>query len=852
MHRKAAPAYKGIVNWAALLDWRQRWRMRSFRFLVVFATYGMVACGGGGGCGGGCIDLGGGCGGGCSSCSSCEGCALQPLPAGYPSEERIDNATQVRLTEPGLRFLETAIEPLLNEALPDGLTVPVPRTEFSIAGTDYTVCPDEDCFIRAEIAGFSLDPQDPNRIVADVQVRADARGPDGNPRILPLRVKSPLIPAYICDVTFDTRRGDNDAIALRAPVVLSEETRAPRAGYTRIDVSGAAFADGRGPERDDFRVSGCILGPLFNSVRPILIREVEAQIGDIIAGSAQPCTAPVDGACPGDTFARGDTCRFEDNDDADCVPMPLGVEGRLDLGALLGAFSPGTGGGIQLLLAAQEDAEADDGLNLRMYGGLRSEGHDICVPEMDPPTFDPIPVFSAVRTNDTPDRSSETHVNIAIAETFLDQAGYGMWDSGGLCLGVGTSLAQQLSTGLFSLVAPNLRTLTFPDGSSPIAIALRPQAPPDFTVGSGDDPLLQVLMPSLEMDFYVFSSERYVRFMTFSADLLIDLGLDVEDGAIVPRIGEIQAMNPVATNAEILDQDPEALAGSIAGILEGAASMFAGAIPAISLPDFAGLSLNLPPGGITGIEEGDERALAIFATLATAGPEAFSAPVETRLEIDFDATPEHFQLTNWHPDGGPVLTAHVDAEGPLNVEFEYALRIDGMPWSAWQSSGDFVVQGGVLRYEGKHHIEARARVAGEFLSVDESPAATDLLIDFQAPELRLEQREGGVAVVADDIVSDNLELRFARNGVFTEWVPAEELGLIEGEEAGLEVEARDEAGNIGRIGSQQQSLIRGRPNPIAGGGCDCRSTGGSNTPWVLFGALGWLFFRRRRETFGNR
>src|SRR5690606_4722476 len=114
-----------------------------------------------------------------------------------------------------------------------------------------------------------------------------------------------------------------------------------------------------------------------------------------------------------------------------------------------------------------------------------------------------------------------SHVGIGIAEAFLDYAAYGLFDSGLLCLGVGTRLSQQLSTGLVSALIGSLNALTFPEENSALSIALRPQAPPDVHLGTGveADPLLQISLPAVEADFYVWSSERYVRFMTFKTDL---------------------------------------------------------------------------------------------------------------------------------------------------------------------------------------------------------------------------------------------------------------------------------------------------------------------------------------------
>ena len=823
--------------------WATRWHSVWFRTFVGLAVMGGFSCGGGG-CG--LLDLGGCAGGGCSSCEGCESCGIEPLADGFPAEGRIENAAQARLTEPGLRFLEGNLGDVLEGALPDGLTIPIPRTEFSLAGTDYTLCPDEDCFARIELRRVVLEPTEPNELRATVDAILDARDPAGDPRTLPLVVDSPLIPPYTCDVTLDTRGGGRDEVSLVATAALNEETRAPRDGFPRLDVPSAGFREDRGIETADLRVSGCILGPLFNTVRPILIGEVESQIDELASGLAQQCTRPLEGAdgallCPGGTFPRGEgdeaVCRYEDADDADCVPALLGLEGGTDLGALLASISPGTHADVELLLAAAGEGEVEmEGMNVGFRGGFESPSPSACVPRVAPPELPPIPAFADARGDVVPGTGEPAHLALALAEPTLDQLGWAIFDGGMLCLGVGTSLSQQLESGLFSLVAPSLRNLTFPETSAPLAIALRPQQPPDFTVGVGaDEPLLSVALPALEMDFYVFSHERYVRFATFRGDLTLPVDLVAEDGALVPMIGTPVVENPEVLNSDdLLTETPMNLARAIAGILEAFAGMIGGSIDPIALPEVAGVGLEVPDGGLTGIEQDGERALGIFARLApSSGAAALTAPVETAIEVrDVQIDAGALALETWG-DGRTRVELEVDARGPLGVPYEYAVRVDGMGWSRWQRSPRFLLEDRVLLFEARHRIEARARVVGEPGSVDPTPAEATVIVDVQPPLVRLEDGR----VIADDLVSgDRLEVRFDGGA----WEPYAERMDARGAER---VEVRDEAGHVA---SATQGLIRGRANPSADAGCACRAA----APSDLAGALPLLavlaLLRRRR------
>src|SRR5690606_31534788 len=115
----------------------------------------------------------------------------------------------------------------------------------------------------------------------------------------------------------------------------------------------------------------------------------------------------------------------------------------------------------------------------------------------------------------------------------------------------------------------SLNELTFPQGDSPITIAIRPQTPPDFTIGAGTegDPLLQIALNQLQMDFYVWSTERYVRFMTFQTDLTIGIDLSVADNQLVPEIKYVNATNSMVTNSELLSEQPTALASTLETVI---------------------------------------------------------------------------------------------------------------------------------------------------------------------------------------------------------------------------------------------------------------------------------------------
>lgn len=812
------------------------------------------------------------CGGG--GCSSCDGCGVAPIPGGFPIEHRIPNSAQVRLTEGGIDWLENNTDTLLGLALPDGLNFDVPPITQRIAGfCNVRVCQDGSCVAAAEIRSLNLEPVGPNRVRAVARLELEsrictARDADGS-----CTASSPGgLPIDTClgDVraTIDTTRGSRPDIGMVIEVAFDEETQAARVGYTKLTVGGASLEPGRDIQDDDIRISGSglssILAGLLNLLKGTLINQIQDQINGAVeeAVEDQLCTTQGEYGCPTGTTADGSgedaVCRYGDGE---CVPLLLGTDGQGDLGqAFLGSISPGTHGPGQFVFALGGEGESvNGGLSLFAHGGFISTnrdftmtpGHNPCVPQLDPPALPAIPRISTFRGNTVAGLAEAPHVGIGLSESYLNHAGYGFFDGGLLCIGAGTALAQQLSTGLFSILIGSIRDLTYPESSEPIAIAVRPQQPPTFEIGQGDEPLLGVELANVELDFYVWSTERYVRIMTWAGDLNVDVDLNVTDGQIVPSIARLEASNATVSNQEdLLREDPEMLASVVGDVIGGAAGML-GDLGGFDLPDIMGIQLQVAEGGIRGIEEDGEEFLGIFANLSEAAPMAFSFPTETRLVVgDLDLSGTGMAIENWGEGEDPRLQVFFEAEGPANVEFEYSWRIDGKPWSDWSTDAEPIISDPILRFQAQHSLEARARVVGESASVDLTPAQADVLVDVLAPDVYLNPDTDGTALLALDVVSsDNLEYRW--RGLEGDWSAWESFnGEATLPEAEVSVEVRDEAGNIG---SASNALIRGRPNPIAGGGCDCTVPGEqSPMPLAILGLLAFVGFGQRRRRSNNK
>jgi MYXO-CTERM domain-containing protein len=827
------------------------------------------------------------CSGG--GCSGCDGCGIAPIPGGFPIAERIPNAAQVRLSESGIEFIENNIGTIVSLFLEEGLNFDIPSTSGEQQGITYTVCPANDCRARGEIEDLDITTVPPNRLDAHLRVVLDSRNRAGARAPLQLDAGSAT-----CFIDIDTRRGSRTYIGLSAPIAFENETRPARAGYTRLGIRDVALVDGEDIENADLDISSpdcgifdvscwddALICNVANAgfVKNFVIGQLSGQVSGLIddaVGEAM-CTTRGEFGCPNGTFDRGNTepdavCYYEPSPPASgpdpCVSSLIGTDGRGDLGAqLLGGFSPGTHGTAQFLLASGGDGEAvENGMSLFMHGGFMSmdrgfessPGHHSCVPVVEPPPLPDVARATAFRGNVIPGTTTRTHIGLGISEDYLNYAGYGMFDSGMLCIGAGTRLSQQLSTGLVSGIVPSLRNLAFPLSAAPLTLAIRPQEPPRFDVGTeAGTPLITITLPRLKIDWYVWSTERYVRFMTYQTDLTIRIDLTVEGGELLPRVSGVMAENSSVTEAHLITQNEDTVANAVQSILSGLADMLAGSIDPIALPDIMGFELDVPADGVRGVADSGEDFVGIFANLRLAGTHTLVSPVETRLELsDLSIDPASMSLESWGQGERNHVWLHMGAEGPSGVDYEYSYRINHGTWSAWTRSPRVLVDHDVLLLQARHTIEARARVLGQASTTDRTPASRELIIDVVAPDVQA-SREGlrAFVVQASDLISPESALRYRflfPGAEWSEWqssprIETDELRLDGGE---LGIEVVDEAGNVGRA---TFPLIRGVPNPDANGGCACSAgpgAGAARPSWIaiLFGlALVFSVVRRHRH-----
>lgn len=834
---------------------------RPTRFVSPFAMATLVffgfACSGGG-------------------CSALEDCGIRPIPEAFPNAQRITNSGQIRLSSSGIDFIESNIQSIAEIATaPDGLTFAIPNDRIDApAGITATPCPNGGCFAHATIRSLTLTPTPPNRLLINAQLHVDSRNATGGRAPIPIRVET-FLGDSTPNIDLDTARGARQTVGLVGEVVFSSVSQPARAGYTQIEIARLAIADGQSIEDADIEISGGgVLGWLLGSFRGTLVDQLRDQIGGILDGALddQLCQRAGTAGCPRGTVASGSgadaICRYTAG--GECVPSLLGIDGRGDVGGFLGSFSPGTHAPIQFLLAAGGDGEAvTDGMTLNMLGGfmsmdrtfMTSPGHNPCVPILSQPALPTIAPAAAFRGNLIPTTQTPFHLGIGIAEDYLDYAGYGMFDSGMLCIGVGNRTVSQLSTGLFSILVPSLGSLSFPNDAAPISIALRPQQPPDFTIGTAEnEPLLTLTMPQVQIDFYVFTQDRYVRFMTYQADLAVGINLAVTGGQLVPSIASITPSNSSVLNSSIIVENPTVLATAVESVVTAAAGMLGDSLSPIDLPAVMGFQLNVPREGIRGVNESGERYLGIFANLSLATTTSMDARLPLRTDVsisDLTLHPEVMTAENFGNGEMNSLWLHFDAQAPAGADLEFSYRMNGGPWTAWTRDRRVLVENRQLWLQARHEFEARSRIVGE--SLVSPTGSTVALIDITPPRAQLEPTEEGFRVHASDVVSrDALHYRFrVGQAPWTDWsisnivlVPVDIAPELSGD---VTVEVRDEAGNVSVV---TQPLIRGIPNPANTSGCGCRAAGSRTSDAGLYLSglfvLGVMLRRRARRVASSK
>jgi MYXO-CTERM domain-containing protein len=669
--------------------------------------------------------------GGCAG-DACSGC-VAPTPGGFPPESRVENTGQLRLTSSAIAAIESNPALLVGTFLGTGEDVQIEMPPQCGGDEPYVCC--------TERGGQPLPPPcgpididlvaqpgdqprlEVNPVAGETQVNVIARAR--------LATVNPLPVEYFdlnCEILVQTDgNGDQDHITLALNLDLRQE---PDAGTTRIDVLSVAFT---GLEADDLDLDGGIACELadWDFVRNFIIGQVETQVEDLVretlaeqlcnpcpGGSVDECSAFAD-ACEAGVCMKGGACEQQ-----------LGLAGRLAADAVLGSFSSGQRGAMDIFEVAGGYADSNNGgISLGILGGVLPAGEerDRCGPPATAPAEVDVPRSPAFSGNTRPDTGGAYGFGLGLHQHHIDQLSWAAYESGFVCANIGTPAVSLLNSDALSLVIRSLPNLLH-GRVSPIYIGLRPQSPPVIQIGpntftddgSGeqviDQPLLDVQMTGAELDVYAMVDDQYVRIMTIVTDIHLPVGMEVdEDGDLLPVLGDVEnALSNVSVkNSEALLETPEELAESLPAVISVALPALGGALPSIALPEIGPLALDVQPGGVTSV--GDNAFLAIYGDVGLVGA-ARAARVDTRARVARVVTPDRAGLARGEK---PKIELELGGTGGAALEWSY--RIDGGMWSPYTRASRVALSRPWFTVTGEHRIAVRARERGKPLTTDRTP-----------------------------------------------------------------------------------------------------------------------------------
>ncbi|MBM4357128.1 MAG: hypothetical protein FJ096_03375 [Deltaproteobacteria bacterium] len=824
---------------------------------------------------------------------------MSPMPEGFKPEQRIENAASIRLTDSGIGFLQSNIGTLANGLLGGGadsgvLKFEIPSTSgsFNALVTDikYDVCKDgpkpngnpPECVAEIDLANakLTLAPVAPHnlKVTGPLPVRL---------RKLPLKIQYFCVFGACAESNVHVALTGNDAcdgdqtatdinLDVNVDISIDSNQQHSRFGYSKI---GVDVGLDEGKLRDSIRICGGFSATLLNGLLSLaggliidpLLGTLKDQVEQALCLPANDKLTP---ACPNGTQNVDGICRYGADANAECASIVLGTEGKIDIGGLLQGISGGATGGFDFLLAAGGQSLRNDnsghhwgdlnpvgnGITLGMYGGTEPTPLSSCVPAVPSQLPTGIPVPDELLGNTLPDWPMGTagpHFGLGLSERFANYALQQIYNSGALCLGIS---ADAIGTPVTSTIlglglgAKSLPELGLQKQAASVAFLLRPQKPPTIAFGNGTDiekdPLFDIKVEGMAIDFYLWSLDRYIRAMTVTTDIGVPANLSVTPEGLTPVIKAISLSNTVVTNHEqLLRDDPAAIAEALEGLVgQLVGGALGGALSPIDLnSSLAGLGLKLDipesvdgkgSAGLRKLTKGSDEFLGIFAALGVANAPPMMKSSTKAEVLGFEVDPAGLRLETWTPHNAPRarirLGSNLD-DGTRAIEWQH--RIDNGPWRPFSRARDLDLTDPVLRNQGVHKIQVRSRVAGEPMTLDPEPRLLELRVDDMAPEIRVvRERDRQVRVEAADLVSgDRVQVRVrlgvgasaeeAEWGEWSAWQPALELASIPFDSATwLGVEAKDEGENVATV---TQSLIRGQAE-ASGSGCQCAVEPGAN------------------------
>ncbi len=823
----------------------------------------------------------GACGnfGGCGACG-----ATQPLPpGGLPATQTIEGGAQIRVTPDGFNKLTSILPGVINNGLGNGFCVPKGTigdpTGFLGTGAQWCYTNQGSCTPGCQ-ANVSLNPGGltlsvTNQQTLNVQIATSVNA------TIPLSGQVLGVGASCTLTATSNDLNGNLDIAFGIDQTTGELTiHLAQINSFQLNMS----------------FSGCsLLSDIANLASDI----IDSFVGQFIIQLLTPVV---------------------DNLIQSFLPHPLGIAGMVDVGKLLAGVSPGTkaemearivpggyvalnGGGMSLgvITGVNSDIDPSTRTGTRGDGVPYASEPSLCVPPLGTPNFAAAPFSLPTTSRGTfqmnaadelagmPDPAG-ADLAMGISHTTLDQLGHHLVTSGGMCLGVGTSFIKQLNVGTIGILVPSLGDLATDTGGDPLLLVTRPQREITFAIGdnTSTSPALTIALSHLEVDFYAFLYERYVR--AFTLDLTMNIGVNLQfqqmpgmPAQIVPSLVGISSSDVTLAvlNSEFVKETPQHLEMVLPSVFDLVTPLL-GNLPPITVPTFAGFSLNNL--SIQKVTTSQDEFLALYAQLgstammrqlgqvepmlqtAITGMDGAFSQAQPRSEgtahiVKVDTPPADAIRASFlgEPGGAlPTLTVDADRYDSRGRELEWTWQFDGGMWHEWQPGGTLAISDRAFAWQGKYAIGLRSRVKGDYRTVS-ATTTTQVTIDSVGPKIFVDEvRWDGdnLLVPVNDVVSGHaVHVAFSKPNATapeTEWMAYDQVSLTRDAAYQLSVNGSLQVWAKDEIGNQSIALIAPFHGQAGASGCGCDAQGPSAGGVALFALAGLVVFRRRKRWLRSR
>lgn len=807
----------------------------------------------------------------------CDGFEQRPFPQDS-YDKTIPGGGQVRVTRTGLRFIEEQVPFILEQFMPGGLSFCIPEdTSGNPKLCVDSTCRDGSpgCQVDLELDEALLTPVPPRTLRAKITIGdIDEALSFDYTALLTVRCEVKLF-----------KKGQNDdvpgTVTGEVPVILDTDRTSPLRelkvdiGQIDLDLDDLDFKiRGRNNFGDTLAcgaaslVRGLFRGMIENQIQGILDDTAEEMANAYLCRS---CGAGQD-PCPSGSSCQNGYCLL--NGSTECVPIPVGIEGRVNFSSMLGDFALSTNSSMSVMLKAADHAAVDTGVSVGMRSGFEPAALNRCVPteSIPRPDFAAIPLSPLLNADTKPNSSQTFMLGIGLHSRVIEHALWSVWAGGATCLAVSTDDVELINTGTFGALLPSLRELT--NGRTDALFHIVPQGPPQIILGANTiqpaagsyeirDPLINLQWKDLDLHLFGYALDRYVRLFSLRLDIELPLALVPDgQGRLLVVMGDIAGaiQNVRPHKAELLAENPQRIIDLLPTLLNVALPAVAEAIPdAIDLPEFFGLRLAMQQGDITSIDNGNW--IAIFANFArgTSSLRAELQPIVVDQRIDLSLrTPSGLVQPRVELD---LFSYHQGFLVARDETVEYSYRVDGGLWSHFHGTNRLSITHPLFLLQGLHTIEIRARHQGNAETTSPISTYTTVLIDWEAPELELDQVGTELLFIGFDAGDPHLEYRYRLSEDAHQWSPwsswstRDRVDLREHMNRGtIEVEARDRAGHTTRaarpfaLHTQEPTTGSTTASSSPGNTAGCAAAPSQGPPslsWLLI--LGGLLFLRRRS-----